>query len=291
MYRTVPNGFMYELIGGVGQPIAENPTGLMMEAAFQELNLQWRYQLIEANVETMPAVIAGMKALNFAGANFTVPTKVDVIKHLDGLTKAAELIGAVNTVFLDERRRWIGDNTDGQGFMRALDRTKFSAVGKCALILGAGGAARAIATELILAGISALVIVNRSRERGQQLCTDLAKVGPCNIRFEHWAHDVRVPEDVDVLINATSIGLGTRAEMPAVVAESIRSSMLVCDVIPNPPNTRLLETASNRGAATMNGLDMIVFQAAAAIKLWSGLDAPIATMRDALERGLGIAQT
>ncbi|MCW5706892.1 shikimate dehydrogenase [Shinella sp.] len=279
---------MYELIGGVGQPIAENPTGLMMEAAFQELNLQWRYQLIEANLETMPAVIEGMKSLNFAGANFTVPTKVDVIKHLDGLTKAAELIGAVNTVYLDDGGRWIGDNTDGQGFMRALERANFAVSGKSALILGAGGAARAIATELILAGVGDLAIVNRSRERGQQLCTDLVKAGPCNVRFEHWAHDVRVPGDVDVLINATSIGLGSSQEMPAIIKESIHSSMLVCDVIPNPPDTLLLKTARAQGAATMNGLDMIVFQAAAAIKLWSGLDAPIATMRTALEKGLGL---
>lgn len=288
MSKTDPDGFMFSLIGGIGQPIAENPTGLMMEVAFAELNLQWRYQLIEANAESLPAVIAAMKALDFVGANFTVPTKIEVIKHLDGLTKAAELIGAVNTAYIDDGGRWVGDNTDGQGFMRALDRTGASVSGRAAIVLGAGGAARAIATELHLAGVGDLTIVNRSSERGETLCRDLAKSGARNVRFKHWTEDLNVPETADLLINATSIGLGASEEMPAVVMDSIRPSMFVCDVIPNPPDTRLLRVAREKGAATMDGLDMIVFQAASAIKLWSGMDAPIATMRAALEKGLGL---
>lgn len=288
MTRTKPNGFMYELIGGVGQPIAENPTGLMIEAAFAELGLQWRYQLIEADNDNLAAVFAGMKALNFAGANFTVPTKIEIIRHLDGLTKGAELIGAVNTVYREDNGRWIGDNTDGQGFMQALANTNTDAAGKNIVILGAGGAARAIATELVLAGVARTTIVNRTGKRGRDLCKSLEKAGAKQVRFAPWAADFSIPQASDIVINATSIGLGTPDDMPAVDVSSIRPSMLVCDVIPNPPDTRLLQAAREQGARTMDGLDMIVFQAAAAIRLWSGMDAPVDVMRQALEKGLGL---
>lgn len=287
--KTDVDGFLYRLIGVVGQPIAENPTGIMMEAAFAALGLQWRYLLIEGGPESLSDIVAGMKALRFVGANFTVPHKVAIIDHLDGLSDSARLIGAVNTVRIEDDGRWVGENTDGRGFMMALDDAGVDAAGKHVALLGAGGAARAIGVELVLAGAAQITVVNRSPERGHGLVETLRNAGAADINFVRWSEMYHVPQETDILVQATSIGLGAPNDLPHVNISSIGSQMFVCDVIPNPPQTALLKAAAAQGAGTMDGLSMIVNQAVLALKMWSGKDGDPAIMREALEKGLGLA--
>lgn len=274
----------HELVGAFGDPIDENPTGLMMEPAFAAAGLNWRYQLLHVRSADLAAAVAGVRALNFRGFNLTIPHKVAVLRHLDAVAPDAALIGAVNTV----RRvgdRLIGENTDGKGFLRAVrEDAGADPVGKRVVFLGAGGAARAMAVELALAGAAHITVVNRSAPRGAELVSVLQEKTPAQAEFVPWQDAYGVPADADILVNATSIGLYPDVTaMPAVDLATLRPGLLVCDVIPNPPRTAFLAAAAARGAHTLDGLGMLVYQGAIAFKLWTGVEPDVAVMRRALE--------
>jgi len=272
-----------DLTGVFGYPVAENPTGVMQEAAFRALGLNWRYLTIEVKPDDLPAAITGMRAMGFAGINLTIPHKVAVIPLLDEIAPDARLIGAVNTV-RREGDRLIGENTDGKGFLMGVRAIGADPSGKTVVILGAGGAARAIAVELALAGASAIHVYNRSLERGQSMVADLTARTGVSASFHPWDRTYRVTPDVDILVNATSIGLYPDVDaMPDVVLDEASPDLLVCDVIPNPPNTPFIRAAAARGLRTLNGLSMLVYQGMIGFKLWTGHDAPEAVMKEALE--------
>lgn len=278
--------YQAELVGVLGTPVAENPTGAMQEAAFAAAGLNWRYLTMEVQPENLATAVAGAKALGFQGFNLTIPHKVAVIPLLDALSHEADLIGAVNTV-RREGDHWIGENTDGKGFLRALtEDAKRDPRGAKAVLLGAGGAARAIAAELLLAGLSELTVVNRSAGRGQAMVEDLVERTEGNVRFVEWPEPVyEVPEGVDFLINATSVGLYPNVEaMPAVDLARASKTMLVADAVFNPAVTRLLEVAQARGFATLDGLSMLVYQGVIGFEIWTGAKAPEAVMKAALVR-------
>lgn len=275
----------HDLVGAFGDPIDENPTGVMMEPAFAAAGLNWRYQLLHVSAPDLSAAVAGARALGFRGFNLTIPHKVAILEHLDAIAPDAALMGAVNTV-RREGDRLIGENTDGKGFLRSIrEDAGVDPGGKSAVFLGAGGAARAMTVELALAGVEHLTIVNRSLERGTELVKLLTEKTHAKVQFVPWIDAYRVPEGTDILVNATSIGLfPNTGDIPAVDMSSMTPGTLVCDVIPNPPDTRFLATAEARGARTLNGLGMLVHQGAIAFKLWTGIDADEYLMRDALER-------
>ncbi|GAB4537957.1 MAG: shikimate dehydrogenase [Anaerolineae bacterium] len=276
--------YKHELVGAFGDPIAENPTGLMQEAAFEALSLRWRYLLIEVHKGDLEMAINGIRAMNFQGINLTIPHKVAVIQYLDRLSAEAELIGAVNTV-VRQGNQLVGHNTDGKGFLRSIkEDAGLDPAGKRVVFLGAGGAARAMAVELALAGAAHITIVNRTPERGEELTRLLAEKTPAKAQFVAWKGTYPVPAGTDILVNATSIGLFPSVEQtPAVDMASIQPGLLVCDVIPNPPQTAFLRAAAARGARTLDGLGMLVYQGAAAFQMWTGLEAPVPLMRRALE--------
>lgn len=284
---STPN-YKAELVGVFGHPVAENPTGVMQEAAFQALKLNWRYLTIEVYPQDLGAAMQGLRAMNMRGINLTIPHKVAVLPFLDEVKPDAALMGAVNTV-VREGDRLIGENTDGKGFMRAL--TQDAAVdprGKKALVLGAGGAARSITVELALAGVREITIVNRSAERGRTLVDLLNAKTPTHAGFQPWQGAPAIPEDVDILVNATSIGLFPNVhEKPAIDYDTIRPGMVVCDVI-HTPVTPFLHEAQQRGAKTVDGLGMLVYQGAIGFKLWTGLDAPVEVMYHALAGAFGL---
>ncbi|MBE7551692.1 MAG: shikimate dehydrogenase [Anaerolineales bacterium] len=279
-----PN-YKAELVGVFGHPVAENPTIVMQEAAFQAMNLNWRYLTIEVYPEYLADAFKGLRAMNFQGINLTIPHKVEVLKYLDEVAPDARLMGAVNTV-RREGQRLIGENTDGKGFLRSLrEDAKVDPQGKKVVVLGAGGAARAMTVELALAGAAHLTIVNRSPQRGQELAALLNEKTPTTAEFVPWDKTYAVPPDTDVLANATSIGLFPNVnDTPDVDYSTITARMTVCDVIPNPPNTPFLKEAVARGAKTLDGLGMLVYQGAIGFKMWTGLDAPVAVMREALAK-------
>jgi shikimate dehydrogenase len=285
----VPANYKAELVGCFGDPVAENPTGVMQEAAFNAMGLNWRYLTIEVKREGLADAMRGIRAMGFRGINLTIPHKVAVMELLDDVAPDARMIGAVNTV-RREGNRFIGENTDGKGFLRGIrEDGGIDPRGKRVVILGAGGAARAISVELALAGAAELVIYNRSLERGQSMVSDLKSRAKANARFEHWSKTVHVTGDIDILVNATSIGLFPDVEaMPDVSLDGARPDLMVCDVIPNPPETRLVQAARARGLKVLTGLPMLVYQGAIGFEMWTGKKPPEQVMKDALSRAFGV---
>jgi shikimate dehydrogenase len=286
--------FKQELVGCYGFPVAENPTQAMIEPAFRALGLDWRYLTLEVQPQDLAAAVAGARAFGFQGFNCTIPHKVAVIEHLDGLGDSARLMGAVNCVVRQDDGRLIGENTDGKGFVSSF-RELADPQGKSMLLLGAGGAARAIGVEMALAGVSRITVVNRGEERGRDLVTLLqgeelaaAAPGPLQIDFQNWDSDVVVPEGTDIVVNATSIGLfpDVDARVPLDI-ESLTANMVVADVIPNPPQTRLVRDARESGCKVIDGLGMLVAQGVIGIEFWTGKTPDAAVMRAGLEEVFG----
>lgn len=284
--------FKQELVGCFGFPVAENPTQAMIEPAFRAMGLDWRYLTLEVRPENLAAAVAGARAFGFRGFNCTIPHKVAVIQHLDGLGESASLMGAVNCV-VNRDGKFIGENTDGKGFAASF-RELADPRGKSLVLLGAGGAARAIGVEMALAGCSQITLVNRDENRGRELESlfrsklrdsvqamgqDLA------VNYVPWRGDFRVREGTHILVNATSIGLfpDVEARIPLDL-ESVSAEMIVADVIPNPPNTRLVREAREKGCRVIDGLGMLVAQGVIGIEYWTGKTPDVAVMRSALEQ-------
>jgi len=285
----MPANFKAELVGCFGQPVAENPTGAMLEAAFRALGLNWRYLTVEVSRERLRDALSGVRAFGMKGINLTIPHKVAVIEHLDEIAPDAAIIGAVNTVRRDGDRL-IGENTDGKGFLRGV-RTDAGVDprNKRVVVLGAGGAARAVVTELALAGASDVLVLNRSLSRGEQMVADLVSKTNAPIRFEPWRDIYKVADDTDILVNAISIGLYPDVDsMPPVDLRGAQPGLLVSDVVFNPPETRLIRAARQRGLPVLDGLSMLVYQGAIGFELWTGQKAPEAVMKDALRQALGV---
>ncbi len=278
--------FKQELTAAFGQPISENPTQAMVEAAYRHHDLDWRYLTIEVAKDGLEAAVAGARAMGFAGFNCTIPHKVKVIEHLDGLGESAGLMGAVNCVVRRDDKL-IGENTDGKGFVESLKELT-DPQGKNVVMFGAGGAARAIGVEVALAGATRITVVNRSAERGEELTGLLNDKVPAEADFVHWDSTYNIPEDTDVVINATSIGL-----FPDVDArinfnvDTLNAGMVVADVIPNPPQTNLVKDARAKGCKVIDGLGMLVNQGVIGIRYWTGVDPDPSVMRNALEEIFG----
>ena len=281
-----------ELVGCFGQPVAENPTGVMQEAGFRAAGLDWRYITVEVAPADLAAAIQGVRAFGMQGINLTIPHKVAVIQHLDGLSEEARIIGAVTTV-VREGDKLIGNNTDGKGFLSGVSVDGgMDVAGKKVVVLGAGGASRAVATELILAGASDLLVVNRSLDRGGAMVADIAKSTSGPIRFEPWAdRPYAVSDDVDLLVNATSIGLYPDVDSaPSVDFSDAKSDLLVADAVFNPAETKFLAAAKERGLPTVDGLSMLVYQGVIGFKMWTGVDPDEAVMKKALTDALGVGE-
>jgi len=280
----VSNESLQKLVCCMGQPVAGNPTQFMMERAFVDSGLDWRYLTFEVPPENLADAIRGMRAMGFQGGNFTIPHKVAVIPHLDGLSQAAELMGAVNCINR-HGDRFIGENTDGKGFVQSL-REVADPAGKRITVLGAGGAARAIAVELGLSGAGPITVVNRSAERGQELANLLNDRVQVTAQFVLWQDSYAVAEGTDIVINATSIGLSDPAARVPIDYDSLTTGMVAADVIFNPPETEFLREAARRGCQTLDGLGMLVNQGIIGFKIWTGIDPDPVVMREALEEYL-----
>src|SRR5258706_16081610 len=215
-----------------------NPTGVMMEAAFAHHGLEWRYVNMEVAAAALADAVRGSRAMGFRGFNCSMPHKAAVIEHLDGLASSASVIGAVNCVVRDGERL-VGHNTDGEGFLRALGE-RVEGTGTRVVVLGAGGAARAIAVELGLAKAAEITIVNRDERRGTELAELIAARTPSRAAYVRWVGDAVVPLGTDVLVNATSVGLYAPHDRLAVEVASLGNARLVADVVFNPVDTRLL---------------------------------------------------
>jgi shikimate dehydrogenase len=277
-----PRNFLSLLTGSFATPAAENPTVAMVEAAYRHHDIDARYINCDVRPEALGDAVRGARAMGWAGFNCSIPHKRTVLSHLDGLAESAQIIGAVNCV-VNRENQLIGENTDGQGFLTSL-RTQVEPRGQAVVLFGAGGAARAIAVEVALAGAGSVTVVNRDAGRGEELARLILDQTSASAEFVAWDSTFRVPEAADIVVNATSVGLFPDVEARLDIEEdSLLSHMTVADVIPNPTLTRLIREAEARGCATLDGLGMLVNQATISIKHWTGVDAEPTVMRQTLE--------
>ena len=279
--------FCPALVGSMSQGAAGNPTVAMVEAAFRHHDLPWRYVNMEVAPDGLAAAVAGARAMGFRGFNLSMPHKVAVIPLLDGLGESARVIGAVNCV-VRQGERFVGENTDGKGFLESL-REKIDPRGREIVLFGAGGAARAVAVELALAGAGRIVVVNRSRARGEELVKVLRGQTSAAADFVEWTGDFSVPPSTDVVINGTSIGLYDPEARVPVALDSLRPGLVVADVVFSPPDTAFLKEARARGCTTIDGLGMLVNQGVIGVRHWTGVDPDVPAMRKALAEALGVS--
>ena len=283
----IGGSFRHELTGSFSQGSDSNPTVAMVEASYKANDLHFRYVNCEVNPDQLEAAVAGARAMNWKGFNCSIPHKVSVIQYLDGLGESASLIGAVNCV-VNRDGKLIGENTDGKGFLKSfLEITP--AKGKTIVLLGAGGAARAIAVELALAGASKFYIVNRSQKRGEELTNLLNEKTGATAEFIEWNRTYAIPKDAEVVINSTSMGMINTEGKQDIDYDSIHSDLLVADVMVNPPQTHFLNQCADQGATTLQGLGMVVNQAVIAIQYWTGVEVAAKDLNDELLSVLGLS--
>jgi len=278
--------FLHELTGSMSQGAAGNPTVAMIEAAFAHHGLHWRYVNMEVTPENLVAAVRGAKAMGLRGFNCSLPHKIAVIPHLDGLGESAALMGAVNCV-VRRGDKFIGENTDGKGFLKSLE-TGIDPKGKSVVLFGAGGAARAIAVELALAGTNRITIVNRSEARGAELVVLLREKLKLDAELVVWSGDYAVPTGTDVVINGTSVGLYAPEARLALDLTSLKPGMVAADVVFSPVRTKFLDDASARGCHAIDGLGMLVNQGIVGVEYWTGITPDAAVMRKALETAMGL---
>ena len=277
-----------ELIGLFGCPVDENATVVVMEAAFRALDLNYRYITTLVYPKDLETAINALKAFHMRGTHITIPHKVEVLKYLDHISPTAALMGAVNTVYLEGGETY-GENTDGKGFISSFTQSGLSLHGRRVVVLGAGGAARAMTIEMATAGAAQLMIVNRSQTRGEALVDLLNSKTAVHAQYLPWNATFAIPQDTDIVVNATSIGMYPDPSRPDIDYSTLSKNMIVCDGVHNPVQTPFLKEAAQKGCTILDGFSMLINQAAISFKLWTGFDAPIDVMRSALAQEFGIA--
>lgn len=276
-----------ELVGVFGDPVEGNPTGVMEEAAFAACGLNYRYLTLKVTKDDFDDAMKAIRAFHMKGMNLTMPHKISVLPYLDEISEAARIIGAVNTIVVKDGSLF-GENTDGKGFVQALRNSGVSPEGKQIVILGAGGAAKAIAVECALAKAKSVAIMNRTAERAQELADVLSAHTQTEAHAGVFEAGLKIPENTDILINATCIGLHPDHDRkPDIDYDTVKAGMVVSDVVFNPARTLFLEEAAKRGAKTVNGLGMLACQGALNFELWTGVEAPLDVMEETLRRELG----
>lgn len=274
---------MRKYLGIIGDPISHSLSPLIQQTALKAQGLDYLYLPFRVLKEDLEIALKGINALNFVGINVTLPHKTSILGLLDEVSDEARLIGAVNTVVFKEGRS-LGYNTDGQGFLRSLlEEGKIDPLQKKVLILGSGGAARAVAVALALRGVKDLVIVNRTMEKAKNLVSELSeKIVGVNFRSLAFLPALLAEEisKVDLIINATSIGLKT-SEFP-VKSEWFNSQQMVVDLVYYPLQTSFLQKAARGGAQTLTGVGMLVYQGVEAYRLWTGMEPPVELMYQVL---------
>ena len=270
------------ICGLIGDPVEHTMSPAMHNAAFAHLGLDYIYVPFRVRQEELSGAIQGMRALGIRGLNVTIPHKVAVIPFLDELDELAEKIGAVNTL-VNDKGLLKGYNTDAAGLLQALLERGVEPEGKDVVILGAGGASRAISYALAERGAS-LTIINRLLELdwaealASRISADFGReAAALELTDENLA---RVLKEADVLVNATSVGMSPESGESPVAARQLKSGLTVFDAVYNPLRTRLLREAEAVGAATISGINMLVWQGALAFEKWTGQKAPVDLMRE-----------
>lgn len=262
-----------------GDPVMHSLSPLMQNTAFKILELDACYIPLLVHSGDLAEAVKAVRALNFGGVNLTIPHKEKVLSYLDEVDEEAKLIGAVNTV-VNRNGYLYGYNTDASGFLASLQSLGFDPKGKRVVVMGAGGAARAVAVTLALQGASRIHICNRSTRRGEILAQDLCRVGAAVDVSEYGVSCSEALKYADLLINATPVGMyPNHKENPIIMSDQLHPRLLVCDLVYNPPQTMLLKEAAAVGCGVLNGVGMLAHQGALAFQLWTGRKAPVDLMQ------------
>ena len=273
---------MPQRLGIIGHPIGHSISPVFQQAALDAIGFDGTYQAWDVEPQDVGQFVDGLRTPGTLGINVTVPHKEAVIPFLDEVDDWASTAGAVNTI-VNREGRLTGHNTDGIGFLRALrEGAGFEPAGRDVLVLGAGGSARGVVYALARAGVARLFIANRTVERAAQLAALSVDSGVA-------AEALELPEapgaakEVALIVNCTSMGMshGPDETGTPLNAEDIPSSVLVNDLVYNPQETPLLREAARAGAATLGGIQMLVYQGAASFEMWTGQPAPVAVMIEA----------
>jgi shikimate dehydrogenase len=266
----------------MGYPIAHSLSPLMQTFAFQYHHLDSLYVPFPVMPEHVASAVAGAVALGVCGFNVTIPHKEAIMPYLDEVSTEARFIGAVNTVRIHEGRA-IGYNTDGAGFLQPLRSLALTLTEMSVCMIGAGGAARAIAMALLQSGCPFLTIANRTYERGRRLVKALQKyVSRAEIRAVPYEQVAEVASRSTLVVNATSLGLHRQDTLP-LPETCFRAGQVVYDIVYRPLETPLLKAAQRRGATIVPGIDMLIGQGAEAFHIWTGLTFPVQAIRRTLE--------
>lgn len=274
--------------GVIGDPIAHTLSPPMHNAAFASQGLDWVYVPFRVTPNRLGEAVAAVRAMNLAGLNVTIPHKVNMLGYLDELDQSARLIGAVNTV-VNRDGVLVGYNTDGAGFLRSLRLdAQTEPKGRNVLLLGAGGAARAIGVQLVLDGAVRVDIANRTYAKAETLAAYLTQqVGGQSEPYALGSLTPQVLAAYDIVVHTTSWGMAPNADVPPLVpAQAFAPETLVCDIVYTPRQTTLIRSAAERGCRVLEGLGMLVHQAALAYELWTGQDAPVDVMYTVLRKKL-----
>lgn len=266
--------------GVFGDPIKHSKSPVMHNRAFRELGLNAAYAAFHVLPGTLKAAVEGIRALQFRGVNVTIPHKVEVMDYLDEIHADAQAIGAVNTI-VNDNGKLTGFNTDGIGYVRSLkEEAGFNVAGKRVLMLGAGGAARGVAFALAKEGAASVHIANRTVSKAEELAESIRPFVPSGGMGYDEVRDIR--DQVDLVINNTSVGMHPNVDEVPIDTSWFHEELTVSDLIYNPLVTRLLREADAKGAKTHGGLGMFIYQGAYAFEYWTGREAPVGVMREAV---------
>jgi shikimate dehydrogenase len=269
------------IVGLIGNPVEHSMSPPMHNAAFDYLGLDFTYVPFNVEKNVLQDSIQGARALGIKGLNVTIPHKTRVMEFLDVIDKPAELIGAVNTIKFNNREIK-GYNTDGIGAVRALEEV-VQVKEKKVVMIGAGGAGRAVAFQLILSGVDSLTIINRTPKKALNLKNEIESKIDSNIFYGNLEILEKEISKADILIDTTPIGMYPHIDdKPMVNADMMHSDLVVNDLVYNPMETVLLKEAKKAGSRTVSGLNMLLYQGAEAFKIWTGKDAPLDIMEKTL---------
>jgi shikimate dehydrogenase len=267
--------------GVIGDPIEHTLSPLMQNAAFKALKLEYVFLAFKVKSAQVEKAVDGIRALNIRGLNVTMPHKSKVMNFLDRIDLSAQIVNSVNTI-LNKENKLFGFNTDGVGALKALRENGVEPKGRKVLLLGAGGAARAIAYTMAKES-DELTVLNRTVKQAQELAKLLEKTANKKIIAGSLSPSEiqRNLQDSDILINATSIGMKPKADESLVATKLLRPNLAVMDIVYNPIETKLAKEAKAAGAKVVSGIEMLIYQGAASFEIWTGKSAPIEVMRQA----------
>ncbi|MGH0054267.1 MAG: shikimate dehydrogenase family protein [Sphaerochaetaceae bacterium] len=272
----------------IGNPVVGNPTQYMMERTFVDLGFPGQYITCEVAPGDLESAMEGLKALHAAGGNVTAPFKQQIIPFLDSLSESARLSNAVNCITRLPDGTYQGDNTDGKGFLRSLYEQVHDIRERKVLLFGAGGAASAIAAELVQAEVQELILVNRTLSKSQTLRNRLKGVSRTSITVREWNGTYLIHETGVVVVQATSVGLFNEAQCIDVAFGDGLKDVIACDVVFNPTDTAFLKKARAAGASSLDGLGMLVNQGLLAVQNWTSMNPDRALMQKALEEAFAL---